>query len=96
MEANPKKKFFGIWSAEEYIKMLNEDPATPQDIINQAEALKTHHTLKRLNEIKNPTLLIAASHDRLTPKISMEEIREPIPNIFRRNINFYRFLKSFH
>jgi len=28
----------------------------------------------------DPTLLIAASHDRLTPKISREEMREQIPN----------------
>ncbi|MFW9948966.1 MAG: alpha/beta fold hydrolase [Candidatus Thorarchaeota archaeon] len=80
MEANPKKKFFGIWSAEDYIKMVSKDPPTPQDIINQAEALKTHHTLKRLKEIKNPTLLIAASNDRLTPKMSMEEMHREIPN----------------
>ena len=80
MEADPKKNYFGIWSAEDYIKILSKDPATPEDIINQAEALKTHHTLKRLHEVKNPTLLIAASHDRLTPKFSMEQMQKEIPN----------------
>jgi pimeloyl-ACP methyl ester carboxylesterase len=80
MEKDPKKNFFGIWSAEDYIEFLSEDPATPQDIINQAEALKTHNTYDKLKEIKNPTLLIAASHDRLTPQVSMERMHQDIPN----------------
>jgi proline-specific peptidase len=80
MEKDPKKKYFGIWSAEEYIEMLGKDPSTQQDIINQAEALKTHNTMERLHQIKNSTLLIAASHDRLTPQINMEEIHKRLPN----------------
>lgn len=80
MEKDPKKKFFGIWSAEDFIKFLSTDPATPQDIKNQAEALKTHNTYDRLKEIKSQTLLIAASHDRLTAKATMEEMNQKIPN----------------
>ena len=80
MEKNPKKKFFDIWSAEDIIQMLAKDPATSQDIINQAEALKTHHTMDRLQQIKNPTLLIAASHDRLTPQVNMEQMHERLAN----------------
>jgi len=80
MEKDPKKKFFNTWSAEEYIQMLAKDPATPQDIINQAEALKTHNTMEKLNQIKNQTLLIAASHDRLTPQVNMEQMHERMPN----------------
>ena len=80
MEKDPKKKYFGIWSAEEYIQMLAIDPATPQDIINQAEALKTHNTMDRLHLIKNPTLLIAASHDRITAQVNMEQMHERMPN----------------
>ncbi len=80
MEKDPKKKYFGIWSAEDFIKFLSLDPSTPQDIINQGEALKTHHTFDRLKEIKNQTLLIAASHDRLTPQVTMEEMHQQIPN----------------
>ncbi len=80
MEKDPKKKFFGIWSAEDFIKMIGTDPPTPQDIRNQGDALKTHKTFDRLKEIKNPTLLIAASHDRLTAKISMEQMHQQIPN----------------
>ena len=80
MEKDPKKKYFGIWSAEDYIKMLSSDPPTAQDIINQAEALKTHHTFEGLKDIKNKTLLIAGSHDRLTPKVTMEEMHHEMPN----------------
>ena len=80
MEKDPKKKYFGIWSAEDFIKFLSLDPSTPQDIINQAEALKTHNTFDRLKEINNQTLLIAASHDRLTPQVTMEEMHQQIPN----------------
>jgi 3-oxoadipate enol-lactonase len=80
MEKDPKKKFFGIWSPEDFIKMTSTDPATSQDIINQTEALKTHKTFARLKEIKSPTLLISASHDRLTPKITMEQMHQEIPN----------------
>ncbi|MFW9783580.1 MAG: alpha/beta fold hydrolase, partial [Candidatus Heimdallarchaeota archaeon] len=80
MEKDPKKKFFGIWSAQEFIEFLSMDPATPQDIKNQAAALKTHNTYERLKEIKNETLLIAASHDRLTAQITMEEMNQKIPN----------------
>ncbi len=80
MEKDPKKKYFDIWSAEDFIKFLSLDPSTPQDIINQAEALKTHNTFDRLKEINNQTLLIAASHDRLTPQVTMEEMHQQIPN----------------
>lgn len=80
MEKDPKKKYFDIWSAEDFIKFLSLDPSTPQDIINQAEALKTHNTFDKLKEINNQTLLIAASHDRLTPQVTMEEMHQQIPN----------------
>jgi len=58
-----------------------------QDIINQAEAMKTHYTLERLHEIKNKTLLIAASHDRQTPVTVMTEMRKRIPNSELKVIN---------
>ncbi|TFF87777.1 MAG: alpha/beta hydrolase, partial [Promethearchaeota archaeon] len=45
-----------------------------------AEALKTHNTYDRLKDIKNQTLLIAASHDRLTPQVSMEKMHQEMPN----------------
>jgi 3-oxoadipate enol-lactonase len=80
MEKNPKKKYYGIWSAEDYIKILSSDPPTAQDIINQAEALKSHHTFDELKDIRNKTLLIAGSHDRLTPKVAMGEMHQELPN----------------
>lgn len=80
LEANPSKKWYGLWSAEERIKMSTIDPPTEKDIHMQAEALKTHDTFSRLNTVKSPTLLLTASNDKLTPKISMEGIHEKIPN----------------
>ncbi len=80
LEAEPSKKWFGLWSAEDLIKLSTIDPPTIEDIQHQASALKKHNTYDRLDQIKNQALLIAASHDRLTPLSSMEEIHEKIPN----------------
>jgi len=80
MEANPKKKFYDLWSVEDLINESIIDPGTPEDIEAQAKALMTHNTFERLEEIKNGTLLLTASHDRLTPKSVMIEIHERIPN----------------
>ncbi len=80
MEAEPSKKWHGLWSAEDLIKESTIDTSTIQDVENQAIALNTHNTYDRLSEIKNETLLLAASHDRLTPKFSIEQIHEKIPN----------------
>jgi 3-oxoadipate enol-lactonase len=80
MKKDPKKKYFGIWSAEDYIQMLTKDPPTPQDIINQGDALKTHDTMDRLPQFKKRTLLIAASHDRITARVNMEEMHNRLPN----------------
>lgn len=80
MEKEPKKLFYGLFSAEQLMKERTIDPPRPQDLSNLAEALKTHNTVNRLYEIKCPTLLIAGSHDRLTPLSSMEKMHEMIPN----------------
>ena len=80
MEANPSKKWHGLWSAQDLIEESIVDPPTAEDIEIQASALKTHDTFDRLKTIKNPTLIITASHDRLTPRSSMEEIHKQIPN----------------
>jgi pimeloyl-ACP methyl ester carboxylesterase len=80
LEANPSKKWYGLWSAEEMIEMSTIDAPTEKDINLQAGALKTHDTFERLSTVKSPTLLLTASNDRLTPKISMEGIHEKIPN----------------
>ena len=80
MESNPKKKFYGIWSVEDLIKYIQINPSTPQDIENQAHAVKTHNAFERLNQIKNETLLLAAGRDKLVPKFLVREIHERIPN----------------
>ncbi|MFX0188317.1 MAG: alpha/beta fold hydrolase [Candidatus Hodarchaeota archaeon] len=80
MESNPKKKFYGIWSAEDLINESIINPSNPQDIINQGNAIKKHNVLDKLSEINNKTLIIAASHDRMTPLLSMEEMHKRIPN----------------
>lgn len=87
MEANPNKRFFDIFSMEDLVRESTINPSRPQDIINQAEAMKTHYTLERLHEIKNETLLIAASHDRQTPVSVMTEMHKRIPNSKLKVIN---------
>ena len=87
MEANPSKNFFDIFSMKDLVKESTINPSRPQDIINQAEAMKTHYTLERLHEIKNETLLIAASHDRQTPVSVMTEMHRRIPNSELKVIN---------
>jgi len=80
LEADPSKKWYGLWSAEELIELSTIDPPTEKDVNLQAGALKTHNTFDRLDTIKNPTLILVASHDRLMSKSSMEQIHEKIPN----------------
>ncbi|MFW9875816.1 MAG: alpha/beta fold hydrolase [Candidatus Thorarchaeota archaeon] len=80
METEPTKKWYGLWSVDDLIQNSITDPPTERDIIMQAEAIATHHTLERLHEIKNETLLITSSHDRIMPVSVMEEMHEKIPN----------------
>ena len=80
MEADPAKKWYGLWSVEDLIKERMTDPPTAEDIEIQSGADNTHHTLERLHEIKNESLLIASTHDRIMPTKVMEEMHERIPN----------------
>lgn len=80
MEANPKEKFYGLWSVEDLIEYYTTDPPTPQDIRNIAYSLKTHNIVHKLHEIKHKTLLLTASHDILVPKEKMFEIHRLMPN----------------
>ncbi|MFX1501164.1 MAG: alpha/beta fold hydrolase [Promethearchaeota archaeon] len=80
LKANPKKKFFGIWSAEDEIRESTIFMPTPRDIELQIEAMKGFNSLKKLHEIKSPTLLLAASHDRVCSKTNAEEMHKRIPN----------------
>ena len=84
LKANPQKKFFGMWSAEDEIQESMILMPTSIDIELQIEALKGFNTMERLKEIKNPTLLLAASHDKVCAKSTMAEMHKRIPNsIFR-------------
>lgn len=80
LEAEPNKKWYGLWSVDDLIKINTTDPPTERDIILQAKGISTHHTLDRLHEIKNESLLIASSHDRVMPSSVMEEMNQRIPN----------------
>jgi pimeloyl-ACP methyl ester carboxylesterase len=80
LQANPSKKWYGIWSAEDLKNRRLSDPPTAKDVENQAYALSTHNTTSRLQEIKNPTLILAASHDRACPKSELMFMHEKIPN----------------
>jgi pimeloyl-ACP methyl ester carboxylesterase len=53
---------------------------TPRDIELQIEALKGFNTLEKLHEIKSPTLILAASHDRICSKTNAEEMHKRFPN----------------
>ncbi|NVM45255.1 MAG: alpha/beta hydrolase [Candidatus Lokiarchaeota archaeon] len=87
MEAHPAKRFYEVFSMEDLIRESTISPSRPQDIINQAEAMKTHYTFDKLGEIKQKTLLIAASHDRQTPVSVMIEMNNKIPNSKLKIIN---------
>jgi len=80
IKANPKKKFFGIWSAEDEIRESTIDIPTVRDIELQIEALKGFESLEKLHKIKNETLLLAASNDKICTKNRMMEMHKRIPN----------------
>ena len=80
MREDQSQKFYGLWSVEDLIEDSAIDPATHDDIDNQANALVEHDTLERLHEVQNETLLVAASHDRLCPKSTMQEMNLRMPN----------------
>ncbi|MHA1273430.1 MAG: alpha/beta fold hydrolase [Promethearchaeota archaeon] len=80
MKEDPKKKFYGLFSAEDIAKDRATDPATPQDIKNNAHALGNFDVVDKLHEIKAETLIICAEKDRQTPKSQNEIIHEKIPN----------------
>jgi pimeloyl-ACP methyl ester carboxylesterase len=80
MKANPKEKFYGLWSVEDLLNYYKTDPPTAQDIRNIASSFKTHKAYEKLTVIKHKTLLLTASHDRLVPKEKMLEIHKKMSN----------------
>lgn len=80
MLANPKKKFYGLWSVEDLIEYYTTDPPTLQDIRNVAYSFKTLNFSNRIHEINHETLLLTASHDVLVPKERMMEMHKLLSN----------------
>ena len=80
MQEDTKKKFHGLFSVEDYVKMKTTDIPNPKDIENQANALKYHDVIDKLHLIQNETLIIAAEKDRQTPLSRNQLIHEKIPN----------------
>lgn len=80
MQEDPKRKFHGLFSAEDLIRESTIDPSTPQDIITQVNALAHHDVLDKLVAIKNKTLIICADKDKQMPKAVNVKIHENIPN----------------
>ncbi|NVM34734.1 MAG: alpha/beta hydrolase [Candidatus Lokiarchaeota archaeon] len=80
MKEDLKKKFHGLFSAEDLIKDSIINPATPQDITNQANALGNHNVTEKLHLIKAETLVICADKDRQMPKAVNFKLHEGIPN----------------
>lgn len=80
MEKDPSESIHGIVTTEELIKDSMENQTTPIDLKHLADVIGEHHTLERLNEIKNETIIIVGSKDTITPLISNELIHEKLPN----------------
>lgn len=80
MMADPKKKFHGLFSADDLIRIKNRNPNTPEDIENAANAIAGHDVADKLPNVQHKTLLIASEKDRIAPVFSMEKIHEKMPN----------------
>lgn len=80
MKEDPKKKFHGLFSAEDLIKESINIPATPQDIANQVHALGSHNVTDKLNLIKSETLVMCADKDKQMPKTVNFKLHERISN----------------
>lgn len=80
MEEDPKRKFYGIFSAEDLIRDSAEDISTPQDIINGAHAIAEHYTHDLLYKITHNALILCAEKDRLSPILVNNKLHELLPN----------------
>jgi len=80
LEADLNRKFYNLFSANDLIKNSLENQITIQDLKNQGYVFRNLNLFKELSTIKNPTLLIAASHDRVLPHSQMIEMSTKIPN----------------
>ena len=80
MKADPKKKFYGLWSAEDLMEELTDNQMNPEDYARFEKAGSMHSLLDRLSEVKNPIIIIRGSNDRMAPKLVMDEMHAALPN----------------
>jgi proline-specific peptidase len=80
LKENPKAKIHNMFTVEDLIRENAYNPSTPQDSINQTNAVFHFNVTDQLHEIKNETLIITATHDKTLPRSMSEIIHEKIPN----------------
>ena len=80
MRENPTKRFFGLWSVEDLVKIDLTNPPTPEDNNNIANAVKGHNVLDRLHEIKSETLLLCGEKDRIATLPVQKRMHERMSN----------------
>ncbi len=80
LKADLKKKFHNAFSVEDLINESLIDPATPQDIRNQAKSFLQFDVFDQLKTIKTPTLIICGRFDKQTPKKLSVKMHEQISN----------------
>jgi len=80
LEANPDKKFYDLWTVEDWVKEYNINPQTPKDVENQGKAMLGLDLLDKLDQVKADTLVISSSHNKIHPKAAMEAMHEKLPN----------------
>jgi 3-oxoadipate enol-lactonase len=80
MKADPSKKFYDLWSAEDLIEEFTANQMIPEDYERFEKAGSMHNVLDRLSELKNPVILIGGSNDKMAPKLVMDEMHAKLPN----------------
>jgi proline-specific peptidase len=80
MKANPKKKFYDLWSAVDLIEEFTDNEMTPEDYERFAKAGSMHDLLDRLSEINQPSIIIGGDKDKMSPKLVLDEMHEALPN----------------
>ncbi|MFX1406145.1 MAG: alpha/beta fold hydrolase [Promethearchaeota archaeon] len=80
MKEDPKKKFYGLWSAEDLIEELTDNQMTPEDYEMFEKAGSMHNLLDRLSELKHPAILIGGDSDKMSPKLVLDEMHAVLPN----------------
>lgn len=80
MQADPKKKFYGLLSAEDLIEEFTDNQIKPEDYERFEKAGSMHDLLNRLSEVKHPTIIIGGANDKMSPKLVLDEMHEVLPN----------------